>query len=117
MYGGKTRDEKLSDTPTIYELMDKYKAPELGRRLATTLLASGEFHRPYMAPPKMRPELVRLLRDAFSKTMKDPEFHTEAKRKKLDLDPTTGEEVQALANDVMAQPKDVVERLKQMMGK
>jgi len=117
MYGGKTRDEKLSDTPTIYELMDKYKAPELGRRLATTLLASGEFHRPYMAPPKMRPELVRLLRDAFSKTMKDPEFQTEAKRKKLDLDPTTGEEVQALANDVMAQPKDVVERLKQMMGK
>jgi len=117
MYGGKNRDEKLPDTPTIYELMDKYKAPELARRLATALLASGEFHRPYMAPPKMRPEVVRTLRDAFSKTMKDPEFQTEAKRKKLDLDPTTGEEVQALANDVMAQPRDVIERLKKMMGK
>jgi tripartite-type tricarboxylate transporter receptor subunit TctC len=115
--GGKVRDEKLAGTPTIYELMDKYKAPEIGRRLAIALLASGEFHRPYMAPPKMRPEVVKALRDAFTKMMKDPEFLAETKRKKLDMDPTTGEEVQALANDVMSQPKDVVERLKKLMGK
>jgi tripartite-type tricarboxylate transporter receptor subunit TctC len=115
--GGKVRDEKLAAVPTIYELMDKYKAPEIGRRLAIALLASGEFHRPYMAPPKMRPEVVKALRDAFTKTMKDPEFLAETKRKKLDMDPTTGEEVQALANDVMSQPKDVVERLKKLMGK
>ena len=53
--GGRVRIEKLANMPTIYELMDKYKTPEQGRRLATALLASGEFHRPYMAPPKMRP--------------------------------------------------------------
>jgi tripartite-type tricarboxylate transporter receptor subunit TctC len=117
LQGGKKRDEKLANTPTIYELMDKYKAPELGRRLATALLASGEFHRPYMSPPKMRPELVKALREAFNKTMKDPEFLAEAKRKRLDLDPTTGEEVEALAKEAMSQPKDVVERLKKLMGK
>ena len=38
-------------------------------------------------------------------------------RKQLDLDPTTGEEVQGLANEVMSQPKDVIERLRKMMGK
>ena len=70
-----------------------------------------------MAPPKVRPEVVKTLRDAFTRTMKDAEFIAEAKRKKLDLDPTTGEEVQGLANDAMAQPKDVIERLKKMMGK
>jgi tripartite-type tricarboxylate transporter receptor subunit TctC len=117
VYGGKGRDEKLPDTPTIYELMDKYKAPELGRRLATALLASGEFHRPYMTPPKSRPEVVKMLRDAFTKTMSDPEFLAEAKKKKLDVDPTSGEEVQALVKDVMSQPKDVIERLKTLMGK
>ena len=117
VYGGKSRDEKLTDTPTIYELMDKYKVPELGRRLATALLASGEFHRPYMTPPKTRPEVVKMLRDAFTKTMNDPEFLAEAKKKKLDVDPTSGEEVQALVKDVMNQPKDVIERLNTLMGK
>jgi tripartite-type tricarboxylate transporter receptor subunit TctC len=115
--GGKARLEKLASVPTLFEMMDKYKTSETGRRLATTLLASGEFHRPYMAPPKMPAEVVKSLRDAFNKTMKDPDFTAEAKKKRLDLDPTTGDEVQALANDVMAQPRDVVERLKKLMGK
>ncbi|MBM4261378.1 MAG: hypothetical protein FJ145_08100 [Deltaproteobacteria bacterium] len=115
--GGKVRLEKLASVPTVYELMDKYKTNETGRRLATALLASGEFHRPYMAPPKMRPEVVKTLRDAFTKTMKDPDFLAETKKKRLDMDPTTGEEVQALATDVMSQPKDVIEKLKKMMGK
>jgi tripartite-type tricarboxylate transporter receptor subunit TctC len=115
--GGRVRIEKLANVATIYELMDKYKTPESGRRLATALLASGEFHRPYMAPPKMRPEVVKMLRDAFNKTMKDPDFIAEAKKKRLDLDPTTGEEVQALASEVTAQPKDVIERLNKLMGK
>ena len=30
---GRTRDPKLPDTPTIYELMDQYKTPEATRRL------------------------------------------------------------------------------------
>ncbi len=115
--GGRARIEKLANVPTIYELMDKYKTPELGRRLATALLASGEFHRPYMAPPKIRPEVVKMLREAFNKTMKDPDFIAEAKKKRLDLDPTTGEEVQSLATEVLAQPKDVIERLKKLMGR
>jgi tripartite-type tricarboxylate transporter receptor subunit TctC len=115
--GGRARIANLPNVPTIYELMDKYKTPETGRRLATALLASGEFHRPYMAPPKMPPEVVRTLREAFNKTVKDPDFSVEAKKKRLDLDPTTGDEVQALANEVMAQPKEVVERLKKLMGK
>ncbi len=115
--GGRTRIEKLPNTPTVFELMDKYKTPEEGRRLASALLASGEFHRPYLAPPNMRPEHVKILREAFNKTMKDPEFLAETKRKRLDMDPTTGEEVEALAKEVMSQPKEVVDRLKKLMVK
>jgi tripartite-type tricarboxylate transporter receptor subunit TctC len=115
--GGRARIEKLPNTPTIFELMDKYKTPEQGRRLATALLASGEFHRPYLAPPNMRPEHVKILREAFNKTMKDAEFLAETKRKRLDMDPTTGEEVEALAKEVMSQPKEVVDKLRQLMVK
>ncbi|MGH7927799.1 MAG: hypothetical protein ACREQV_08400, partial [Candidatus Binatia bacterium] len=99
------------------ELMDKYKTPDQGRRLATALLASGEFHRPYLAPPNMRPEHVKILRDAFNKTMKDPEFLAETKRKRLEINPTTGEEVESLAKEVTSQPKEVVDRLKKLMVK
>jgi hypothetical protein len=114
--GGRTRDEKLPNTPSLFELMDKYKTSEPGRRLATTLLVSGDFHRPYLAPPHMRPELVRVIREAFNKTMKDPDFLAETKKKKLDMNPTTGEEVEALAKEVMSQPKEVVEKLRKLMG-
>ena len=103
--------------PTIYELMDKYNTPEPARRLATALLASGDFHRPYLAPPKLRPEHVKILREAFNKTMKDPEFLAEAKKKRLDINPTSGEEVEALTKEVMSQPPEVIERLKKLMGK
>jgi tripartite-type tricarboxylate transporter receptor subunit TctC len=115
--GGRVRIENLAKVPTIFELMDKYKTPELGRRLASTLLASGDFHRPYLAPPKIRPELVKTLREAFNKTMKDPDFLAETKKKKLDIDPTTGEEVEILTKEVMSQPPEVVDRIKKMMGK
>jgi tripartite-type tricarboxylate transporter receptor subunit TctC len=89
----------------------------LGRRLATALLASGEFHRPYFAPPNLRPEHVKILREAFDKTMKDPGFLAEAAKKRLDIDPTTGAEVEVLIKEVMSQPKDVIERLKVLMGR
>jgi tripartite-type tricarboxylate transporter receptor subunit TctC len=114
--GGKQRIEKLPETPTVYELMDKYKTSEAGRRLATVLLASGEFHRPYPAPPNIPAEQVKILRDAFNRTMKDPEFLAETKRKRLDMNPTTGEEVEALTKEVMSQPKEVVDRLKKLMA-
>jgi tripartite-type tricarboxylate transporter receptor subunit TctC len=114
--GGRIRDEKLANVPTLFEIMDKYKTPEVGRRLATALLASGEFHRPYMAPPNVRPDLVKILREAFAKTMKDPEFLAEAKKKRLDIDPTSGEETEALTKEVMSQPAEVIERLKKLMG-
>jgi hypothetical protein len=41
----------------------------------------------------------------------------EAKNKKLDIHPSSGEEVEALTKDVMSQPPEVIERLKKLMGK
>jgi hypothetical protein len=48
---------------------------------------------------------------------KDPAFLEETKKKKLDLDPSSGEEVETLVKEVMSQPADVVERLKKLMGR
>src|SRR6185295_14425858 len=40
---GKKRDPRLSDVPTIWELMNEYKTPDAGKRLSTIILAAGAF--------------------------------------------------------------------------
>jgi len=115
--GGKNRDERLPDVPTINEVMDKYNAPESGRRLVTVMLAAGEFFRPHYGPPGIPPERVKILREAYMKTMKDPEFLAEAKKRKLEIAPTSGEEMDALIKEVMSQPPETIERMKKLLQK
>lgn len=47
--------------------------------------------------------------------MKDPELLAEAKRKNFDITSTSGEELEALAKQVMAQPPEIMERVKILM--
>jgi hypothetical protein len=113
---GQKRDNRLLDVPTLNELMDKYKTPDIGRRLALIVTASEIFQRPYMGPPGMRPEHVRILREAFHKTLKDNAFMEEVKSKKLDTEYTSGEEMETLAKEMMSQRPEVIERLKKVLG-
>ena len=114
---GKKRDPRLADVPTINELMDEYKTPDATRKLAALALASGEFGWPIVATPGILPERARLLRDAFAKTLKDPDLLAEAKKKLLEIDPTGGQELESLAKDVLSAHKDLVDRLQQLLGK
>ena len=112
---GRKRDPRLGDVPTLYELMEQQKTSEPIKRMAGTVLAAGGFGRPMVAPPGMTPEMVRALRDGFSKTLKDPEFLIEVKKRQYDLEPISGEEMQSLAREVVHQPADVVERVKKLL--
>lgn len=49
--------------------------------------------------------------------MKDPALLAEAKKGNLELNPGSGQELEALAKEVVAQPRDVVERMKKLLGK
>jgi tripartite-type tricarboxylate transporter receptor subunit TctC len=114
---GKKRDAKLPEVPTVNELMEEYKTPEATRRLATLMLASGDFGRPILATPGIPPDRVKLLREAFSKALKDPELLDEAKKKRLEIDPMTGEEIEALAKEVLATDREVIGRMEKLLGK
>lgn len=113
---GRKKDERLPEVPTIYELMDKYKTPEASRRVATVILSAGDFGRPYVGPPGMPADRVKILREAFMKVMNDPAAVEEGKKRKLDIEPATGEELAVLAKEVIAQPPAVVERVKKILG-
>ena len=60
---------------------------------------------------------AKTLQGAFKKTLTDPDLQAQAKERKLDIDPVGGEELEALAREVMAQPADVVERMKRLLDK
>ena len=113
---GKKRDANLPDVPSLHELMDRYKTTDSSRRLANVILAANEIGRPIIGTPGIPAERVKILRDAFSKAVKDRELLEEAKKKRLELDPVSGEELQSLATEIVAQPPEVVERLKKLLG-
>jgi len=113
---GSKRDERLKDAPTVYELMDKYKTTDAGRRLATIILAAGDFGRPLVFAPAVPADRVKIVRDAFDKIVKDPAYLADAQKRNLEIDPSSGDEIQKLAKEVVAAPPDVVERVKKLMG-
>ena len=114
---GSKRDPRLADVPTIWELMSEHKTPEAGIRLATIILAVGAFGRPYVSSPGLPPERAKIIQSAFKKTITDPDFQAQAKERRLEIDPVGGEELATLAREVIAQPKEVVERMKRLLEK
>jgi tripartite-type tricarboxylate transporter receptor subunit TctC len=114
---GSKPDERIKDVPLFNDLMNKYKTPEDTRSLAKVVLASDEFGRPLVFPPGVPADRVKIIRDAFDKTINDPALLAEAKKRRLDIDPATGQELQALAKEVMSATPEIVERVKALIGK
>lgn len=114
--GGKKRDARSPDAPTIYELMEKYKTPDAIKRLAVVLLSPGDFGRPVVGPPGMSVDRTKVLRDAFAKTMSDPELLAEVKKREWEANGLPAEELEALAKEVVVQPPEVIERMKKLFA-
>jgi tripartite-type tricarboxylate transporter receptor subunit TctC len=115
--GGKKRDPRLPETPLMSELMDQYNTSEANRRLVTLVVASGEFgSAPMLAPPGIPAEQVKILRAAYAKALTSPELIADAKKQGLDVELIHGDDLEALAKEVMSQPADVIALMKKVMG-
>ena len=105
----------LQPTPDI-------KAPSLwtyisgaNRPVAELIVSQQEFGRPFMAPPGIPAEPLKLLREAFDSALKDPELIAEAGKMKLGLTPKTGEEVAAIVKKLYGATPDLVERARKIL--
>ncbi|HSK30797.1 MAG TPA: tripartite tricarboxylate transporter substrate-binding protein [Candidatus Limnocylindria bacterium] len=117
VFGGKKRDSRIPETPLFTELMDQYKTSNLDRRLVTVMLGSGEFgSAPMFAPPGTSPEQVKILRAAYAKALTSPELIAEAKKMGLEAELIHGDEMEALAKEVLTQPSEVIAAMKDVMG-
>jgi tripartite-type tricarboxylate transporter receptor subunit TctC len=108
---GLTRHAELVDVPTMLE----FARSDADRQAMTMLVARTEYGRPYFLPPDVPPDRVAKLRRAFDATMRDPGFIAEAAKLEFDIDPLTGEQVQALVGELAATPRDVIARVRRAL--
>ncbi|HWP57618.1 MAG TPA: tripartite tricarboxylate transporter substrate-binding protein [Candidatus Acidoferrales bacterium] len=115
--GGRQRDPKLPDVPTIWELMEKYKTPEPTKRLARVLLAADDFGRPYVGPPGIAADRLKILREGFKGALGDRELLAEAEKRQWGIKPIAGEELEAMAKEIVVQPPEVLQGMKRLLAK
>lgn len=110
---GSTPIKELPQVPSIRSAVtDKTDLAALDFLLAREVIG-----RPYLAPPDIPADRAQALRRAFLATLKDPAFLAEAERAKIDIDPVTAEQVDALLKQVAAMPPAVLDRVKQALGR
>ena len=116
VHGSPKLDPRLPEVPTVNEILEKRKATEITRRLATVLMAPDAIGRPLIGPPAMAPERVAMLRDGFLRALGDPELVIEAQKRNWELEPVSGQELEAIAKRVVVQPPEVIEGMKKILA-
>ena len=87
--------EKSPEMPNVPFIMD-YAKNDIDRKALELLLASNAFAWPFVTPPGVPGDRVSILRRAFDAAMKDPDFLNDAKQSGLEINPMSGEAMQAI---------------------
>ncbi len=95
---------ELQQIPLITDLVKN----DRDKKALKVHLAPQAYGRPFAVGPNVPQERYVALRDAFWKTMQDPVFLADAKKRKMPIDALNGQEVQNLINEIYALPKDVL---------
>ena len=98
------------DVPLITEFITDTSA----RDEMSFALSWYEAGRPFVAPPGVPAERVKILRDSFMAMIRSQEFIDEARRQTLDVSPMSGEEIQALMASLYDTPKAIVDRVREI---
>jgi tripartite-type tricarboxylate transporter receptor subunit TctC len=109
---GLTRDPLIPQVPRLIELTKN----ERQRQAVTLISASAEFGRAVFAPPEVPADRLAALRRAFDAAIKDPTLLAEAKKRKIVIEPQSGEAVQKTAAEVVGASPDAIAYARQLMG-
>ncbi|MDB5641709.1 MAG: Tripartite-type tricarboxylate transporter, receptor component TctC [Hyphomicrobiales bacterium] len=94
----------------------KFVKSEQDRQAVEMVFSQQIFGRPYLAPPGANPAQVKVLRDAFMTTVKDPEFLADAEKSRLDVTASSGERVQGVVEKLYSSSKETVKRAKEIIS-
>jgi len=104
---GLKKHPDLPDVPLVTDLAETDEQKQL-LKLEFTGFQLG---RPYFVGQKVPHDRVQALRRAFDATLKDKDLLAEAEKLKLEVSPTTGEEMQDILKQVYATPESLIAKL------
>lgn len=90
---------------------------DVDRQALEFILAREIIGRPFVAPPDLPADRAASLRGAFLAALKDPQLLAEADKQRMEINPVSGEEADALLKTVAATPKPVMDRVKQVLNR
>lgn len=103
---GLKRMAQLPNVPLVSEFVEDEEATSIFRLLTYREVLG----RPYFAPPGVPTERLGALREAFAKTMNDPQYLAEAKTSRQDVDFIDHTGMQKIIADAYAMPKSILDR-------
>jgi tripartite-type tricarboxylate transporter receptor subunit TctC len=112
VFDGLTKEPGFPDVALLVELAKNDREKQ-----AVTLISSAsEFGRALFTTPEVPADRLAALRRAFDAAMKDPELLAEAKKRKMPIEPQTGEALQKLAAQVTKTFPEAVAYARELQG-
>jgi tripartite-type tricarboxylate transporter receptor subunit TctC len=105
------RMKRFSDVPTAMDLVSSPKH----KRMFEIVFTDQVMGRPFVVAPGVPADRVAVLRAAFDATMKDETFLAEARQQKMEIDPVSGPEINALLERVYTAPPAVIARIRELV--
>lgn len=105
---GPNRHPEYKDVQTLYDMLQS----EDQKEILSTVEASLSILRPFLAPPDVPYDRLKILREAFNNAVKDPEYLEEARNLKLDVSLMDYNEVENLVGKQTNISPTMIERLK-----
>jgi tripartite-type tricarboxylate transporter receptor subunit TctC len=96
--------------PTIFE----FTADEEQRTILDFQASALETGRPWFTPPDVPADRVALLRRAFNAAMKDQALIDDVRKRGFDINPRTGEQIEAVLRKAAAFPPELLAKLAQL---
>jgi tripartite-type tricarboxylate transporter receptor subunit TctC len=106
--------QKAGDLPDLPLALDFARTGE-DRQVMELIFSPLSLGYPSFMGPGVPRERIEIMRRAFDRTTRDPEFVELVKAQNLVLDPAPGEAVQAIVQRLYAMPASVVERARNLL--
>jgi hypothetical protein len=100
------KDPQFPEVPLVMD----YITNEADRQIMKLFFSGAEMSRPFVAPPGVPDDRLSILRKAFEESTTDPELLAEAKKMKLNINLTRGEEIEKIIRANYETPQDVIEK-------
>jgi tripartite-type tricarboxylate transporter receptor subunit TctC len=99
------------DVPMVW----KYVASTRDKQALELVVSQQVFLRSYIAPPGTPAAQAKALRTAFDKVFADKDFLADANKAKIDINPSPGDKVQQVVEQLYKMPPEVIARAKQLI--